>query len=121
MTGPNRLNRGKRSTTSWRRGVTLLELTTVVILLAIISWIAFPRIVGNSLDAKKNTCYMNVRDVEVQAELWYRNQGTWPAADLSEMGADSGYFPDGLPSCPVDGTTYTFDGVSQRIAGHSHP
>ena len=119
--GPQSLHHGRRLTAYFRRGVSLLELTMVVMLLAIISWVAFPRIMGNSLDAKKNTCYMNVRDIEVQAELWYRNNGTWPATDLSDIGVDSAYFPDGVPSCPVDGTAYTFDGTTHRVTGHGHP
>ena len=121
MIGPRRLTRTSWFTASFRRGVSLLELTMVVMLLAIIAWVALPRLMGNSLDAKKNTCYMNTRDVEVQAELWYRNNGSWPAADLSDMGTDSAYFPDGLPSCPVDGTAYTLDGTTHRVTGHGHP
>ena len=103
------------------RGVSLLELTMVMILLGILAWVALPRFAGNSLDAKKNTCYMNVRDVEVQTELWYRNNAIWPAADLSDMGTDSAYFPDGPPSCPVGGTAYTLDGTTHRVPGHDHP
>jgi prepilin-type N-terminal cleavage/methylation domain-containing protein len=121
MIGPWSLDGSRRFTASVRRGVSLLELTMAVMLLAIIAWVALPRIVGNSLDTKKNTCYINVRNLEVQAELWYRNNGTWPAADLSDMGVDSAYVPDGLPSCPVDGTAYTLDGTTHRVTGHDHP
>ena len=106
---------------SFRRGFSLLELTMVIMLLAILAWVALPRLLGNSLDTKKNTCYMNVRDIEVQAELWYRDNGTWPAVNLSDIGVDGGYFPDGLPNCPVDGTAYTLDGTTHRVSGHSHP
>ena len=121
MPAPWNPTRDKRFAARFRRGVSLLELTMVLILLAIIAWVALPRFVGNSLDAEKNTCYINVRDVEVQAELWYRDKGTWPAVDLSDAGTDSVYFPDGLPSCPLDGPAYTLDGTTHRVAGHGHP
>ena len=121
MTGPLRSNRPNCRAERARRGVSLLELTMVILLLAIIAWVALPRLLGNSLDTKKNTCYMNVRDIEVQAELWYRDNGTWPTLDLSDIGADGVHFPDGLPICPVDGTSYTLDGTTHRVTGHGHP
>jgi len=121
MTGPLRCNLTNRRAACSRRGVSLLELTMVTMLIAILAWVALPRLLGNSLDTKKNTCYMNVRDIEVQAELWYRDNGTWPAVNLGDIGVDGGYFPDGLPNCPVDGTPYTLDGTAHRVTGHGHP
>lgn len=102
-------------------GFTLLELIMVVVILGIIGWVVFPRLSGSSLDTKRNACYAQKGDIEAQAELWYRNKGSWPAADLSDMGADEAYFPDGLPSCPVDGTGYVLDGTTHRVTGHDHP
>jgi len=70
--------------------------------------------------AKQNSCYVNKEEIAVQAQLWYRNKGDWPAADLSDIAADADYFPDGLPQCPVDGTDYTFDQNTQEVVGHTH-
>ena len=42
-------------------------------------------------------------------KLWKRNNSSYPAANLSDIGADTAYFPSGLPVCPVDGTAYTID------------
>ena len=102
-------------------GVTLLELIVVVVLLGIIGLVAIPRFSGNALDGKKNACYVNKRDIEIQAELWYRNRGSWPAADLSDVGADAGYFPDAVPTCPVNGTLYTLDSATHQVVNHDHP
>ena len=121
MRGALRSDRPNCRAVRARCGVSLLELTMVTILLGIIAWVALPRLLENSLDSKKNTCYMHVRDIEVQAELWYRDYGAWPAVDLSDIRADGYYFPDGLPSCPVDGTSYTLDGTTHRVTGHGHP
>ncbi len=121
MSGSVGSNRPKWHAARDRLGVSLLELTMVTILLGIIAWVALPRLLGNSLDTKKNTCYMHVRDIEVQAELWYRDHGSWPAVDLGDIEADGDYFPDGLPSCPVDGAPYALDGTTHRVTGHGHP
>lgn len=114
------LDCGRRFRACLRRGVSLLELTMVLILIATIAWVVLPRIADNSLDAKKNTCYINVRNIEAQVELWYLNNGTWPAVNLGDMGTDDAYFPDGIPSCPVNGTAYTLNGTTHRVRGHDH-
>ena len=101
-------------------GITLLELAAVIVLLGIIASVVIPRIAGRSFDAKNNACYVNMMDIEVQVELWYRNKGYWPATDLSDIGADPAYFPDGLHSCPVDGSPYVLDGNTHRVTGHAH-
>lgn len=99
----------------------MLELIAAVVILGIIAWVVLPRLSDGSLDAKRNACYMNKADIEVQTELWYRNKGSWPATNLSNVGADVEYFPDGLPTCPVDGTAYTLDGATHQVIGHDHP
>ncbi len=98
----------------------MLELIVVTVILGIIAWVVIPRLTGSSFDSKSNACYVNRRDVEVQTELWYRNKGTWPALDLSDIGADLGYFPEGLRLCPVDGTGYVLDATTHQVTGHVH-
>ena len=103
------------------RGFTLFELIVAVIILGVIACVVIPRLAENSFDSKSSACYINKRDIEVQAELWYRNKGSWPAQNLSDIGADTAYFPDGLRLCPVDGSGYTLDGTTHRVTGHEHP
>ena len=56
----------------------------------------------------------------MEAEAWLRIRGRWPAADLSDLGNDPEHFPDGLPTCPVDGSAYRWDAAARRVAGHQH-
>ena len=42
------------------------------------------------------------------------------AGNLSDIGANSSYFPDGLPICPVDGSSYSIDTTTLRVNGHTH-
>ena len=69
---------------------------------------------------KKSACYANKGDIELQVKLWRRNNGSYPAANLSDIGADTAYFPSGLPACPVDGTAYTIDTTTGLVTGHTH-
>lgn len=106
--------------TSPSRAFSLLELLAVVAVLGFVAAIILPRVVGGNDQSKRQACFMNKGDIEIQAELWMYNTGGWPAADLSDVGADLGYFPEGLPICPVDGSAYTIDTNTGRIIGHNH-
>jgi type IV pilus assembly protein PilA len=103
-----------------RRGWTLLELLLVVTVLGVVAAVILPRFSNNATTAKKTACYTLKGNLEVQAQLWYRNKGTWPNATLSDLGADKNYLPEGLPVCPVDGSPYAFDPGTHRISGHVH-
>jgi prepilin-type N-terminal cleavage/methylation domain-containing protein len=103
-----------------RVGLSLLEMLVVVAILGAVALIVLPRFSGSSSAAKKNACYTLKGNIEVQAQLWFRHKGVWPAADLSDLAADKAYLPEGLPVCPVDGTAYVFDQASHRVVGHAH-
>ena len=103
-----------------RRGaITLLEVLAVVTVLAIIATTAWVRATSGNTAARKAACLANRGDIEIQSELWRHNTGSWPATNLSDIGADPKYFPSGLPTCPVDGSAYTIDSAG-RLVGHNH-
>jgi len=97
-----------------------MEMLAAVTILGIIATIVISRLSAPSAEAKKNSCFVNRGNIEVQAQRWYRNKGTWPASNLSDIAADSSYFPDGLPVCPYDGASYGFDSTAQQVTGHDH-
>jgi prepilin-type N-terminal cleavage/methylation domain-containing protein len=106
--------------TSRRPGLGLLEMLAVVTLIAILAAIAVPRFTTQSLEAKRNACFVNRNNIEVQCQLWLRQKNSAPAANLSDIGAAPSYFPDGVPTCPVDGSAYTIDTTTLRVTGHTH-
>ena len=103
-----------------RRGFSLIEMVAVVVILGIIAVIVVPRFAGGTDQAKRSACHANRGNIEVQCQLWFRQKSQWPLQDLSDIGQDVGYFPEGLPVCPVDGKPYQFDAQTQRIIGHDH-
>lgn len=114
-----RCTRCRKFATS-RGGISLIELLAACLLIAILAAVILARLNSNSADARKKTCYVNKGEIEVQVQLWYRNKNAWPATNLSDIGADTAYFPSGLPTCPVDGSAYTIDSTSHQVMGHTH-
>ncbi len=104
-----RLKRNKQ------RGFSLLELLAVVTILGIIAAIVVPRITTSSDVARTQTNAHNKATINAAVERYYVNEATWPANDLSDIGADADYFPDGLPTNPVDGSAYTLNGTTHRV------
>ena len=101
--------RGKRA------GFSLMELLAVVTILGIIAAIIVPRVTVSSDTAKAKVDAHNKATINAAVERWYIEQGAWPANDLSDIGADTDYFPDGIPSNPVTGGAYALDGTTHRV------
>jgi general secretion pathway protein G len=103
-----------------RAGLSLLEVLAVVTLMGVLAVIVIPRFSLQTLEAKRNACFVNKGNIEVQCQLWLRQKAANPAANLSDVGANTSYFPEGLPKCPVDGSSYTINTSTLRVTGHTH-
>ena len=100
-------------------GFSLMELLAVVVILGIIAALVVPRVSTGTDTAKQKTCVHNHTEINITVEQYYLHTGTWPANDLSDIGADVNYFPDGLPACPLTGTQYRLDPSTHRVVGHA--
>jgi general secretion pathway protein G len=98
-----------------RRGFSLLELLAVVTILGIIAVVVIPRISVSSSKAKTEANNQNKAEINSAVERWYFEKGAWPANDLSDIGADTNYFPSGLPTNPVDGSSYSLNATTKRV------
>ena len=103
-----------------RSGNSLLELLVVVTVLGLLATIVVTHVTSESSSAKVSACHTYKGDIEIQAEIWMHNHGSWPAGNLADIGADTSYFPEGLPTCPVDSTAYTIDTATGLVIGHNH-
>lgn len=98
----------------------LMELLAVIAILGVLAVLAVPRLSNHQVTSNKAACYANQGDIELQVKLWKRANGSYPAANLSDIGASTTYFPSGVPVCPVDGTAYTISTTTGLVIGHTH-
>lgn len=92
-----------------------MELLAVVTILGIIAAIIVPRVAVSSDTAKQKVNAHNKATINSAVERWYVEKGAWPATNLSDIGADINYFPDGVPVNPVDGSAYTLNTTTHRV------
>lgn len=98
-----------------KSGFSLLELLAVVTILGIIAAIIVPRVTVSSDTAKQRVRDHHKATINAAVERYYVNTGSWPANDLSDIGADVNYFPDGIPTNPVDSTAYSLNATTHRV------
>jgi prepilin-type N-terminal cleavage/methylation domain-containing protein len=97
-----------------KRGFSLLELLAVVTILGIIAAIIVPRVTVSSATAKQKVRDHHKATINAAVERYYIDSGTWPA-NLSDIGTNINYFPDGLPVDPVSGNPYSLNATTHRV------
>ncbi len=98
-----------------KRGFSLLELLAVVTILGIIAAIIVPRVTVSSATAKSKVRDHHKATINAAVERYYIDNNAWPADNLSDIGGNVNYFPDGLPVDPVTGLGYSLNTTTHRV------
>ena len=105
----------KSTNTQSRAGFSLMELLAVVTILGIIAAIIVPRVAISSDTAKAKVNSHNKATINAAVERWYIEKGTWPDANLKDIGADTNYFPEGVPVNPTNNSAYSLNATTHRV------
>jgi len=101
------------------KGFTLIEVMLVVILISILGAIVIPRYAMSTKKAKVQACEITRSIINKQVESFFFVEATWPLDSLSDIRTNVNYFPDGVPTCPVDLTSYQLTpSPIKRVTGH---
>jgi type II secretory pathway pseudopilin PulG len=92
-----------------------MELIAVVTILGIIATVILPRFATLTGTSTSRTDAHNKAQINSAVERWYVEKSVWPAANLSDIGADMNYFPSGIPANPVDSSAYTLNTTTHRV------
>ncbi len=102
-----------------QKGFTVIETLLIVVLISILAAIIIPRFTIGSKQAKIQSCEMNRSIVNTMVETYFFMEGTWPLDSLADIKVNDNYFPDGIPTCPVDETSYEMaPSPKHRVTGH---
>jgi len=98
-----------------RRGVTLIALLLVIVVLGALAAIAIPRLCESAQNARINTCETNINIMNSQIAIYAGdNNGSYPPT-IETITGDTVLFPDGVLTCPLDGT-YTMSSTTHRVS-----
>lgn len=97
-----------------RHAFSLMELLAVVTILGIIAAIIVPRVTTSSDTAKAKVHAHNKGTINAAIERYYIEAGSWPSASLTELDVPA-YFPDGIPTNPIDNSVYTMNTTTHRL------
>lgn len=98
-----------------RKAFSLIELLAIVTILGIIAAIIVPRLAISSDTKKAWKDHHNKATINAAVERWYVEKGKWPADDLTDVGADQNYFPQGVPTNPLHGAAYRLNPATHRV------
>ncbi len=96
-------------------GFALMELMAIVTILAIIAMIIVPRVTVSTDTAKQKANAHNKAMINATVERYYIEIGIWPANDLSDIAADTNYFPGGIPRNPINNNAYILNPKTHRV------
>lgn len=100
-------------------GFTLVEVILIVVLISILAAVVIPRFFAATKKAKVQSCEMNRSIINKQVELYFITESTWPLDNLNDIKGNQNYFPDGIPTCPVDMTSYQlWSSPYHRVQNH---
>ena len=98
-----------------RAGFSLMELLAVVTILGHHRGDHRPARSGVQRHCQGQGQRHNKATINAAVERWYIEKATWPANNLSDIGADLNYFPDGIPVNPTNNTAYTLNAATHRV------
>ncbi len=100
-------------------GFTAIEVILIVIAISILAAIVIPRFMVNTRMARVQACEMNRAIINTQVESYYQFEATWPMDTLDDIKINPRYFPDGIPTCPLDESSYQLiASPHHRVSGH---
>ena len=102
-------------------GFTLVELLIVLFIIGVLMSIVVPNIRAAGEKAQERACLANKKLIHVQMENYYLEHGDYPqdASNFLTVLYNEKYL-DSIPSCSIEGVTYTFDEDSRQVICSYH-
>ena len=97
-------------------GFTLVEIMIVVAIIGLLATIAIPSFMRARQNTQTNTCINNLRLLDWAKDQWAIEQGI-PFGNAVAVADLRPYMKQGVPYCPICGTTGEGDGYTLDVVG----
>ncbi len=103
-------------TRNFPKGFAVAEWLIVLAAIGIIAVILTPSLPDSSGADARQLDKENKNYINAVVARYYQDNGVWPAPDLSDIGANPTYFPDGIPPNPAEPSRpYTISPMTHRV------
>ncbi len=101
-----------------QKGFTLLELLLVIVIVSMLAFVLYPRLVAGPINARDADRKQDLSKIKNALERYYQENGSYPAQLVSLVEGATPYIKPPLPTDPKSKTQYRYSTSGNPISSY---